>query len=182
MCHVNLHKHKSLLFNSKFNTHKFTHVYLPIYIFSPFPQSVLFWFLWYNFFYGVSLYTCRYTHTHTHTSALEFKARKGTILCHLPLLFAPLFLSENTHSDTHLCTAHAWVPPPLCHLPQWLPPKWSASSSNMIIALPHQKSYLINNNSTHQSLPNYLLLTNYAKITLKIQFPLSKMPLSCLSY
>lgn len=105
MCHVKLHKHKSLLFNSKFNTHQFTQVYLPIYIFSAFSQSVLFRFPWYNFFYGVSLYTCRCTHTHIHTSALEFKARRGTVLCHLPLPFAPLFLSESTHSDTHLCTS-----------------------------------------------------------------------------
>ena len=145
MCHMNLHKHKSLLFNSKFNTHQFTHVYLPIYIFSPFSQSVLFRFPWYNFSYGVSLYNVQ-VYTHIHTSAPEFKARKGTVLCHLPLPFAPLFLRTHIHTHTY-AQAYALEPLPLCHHPQWLPPKWSASSSNVIIALPHQKFYLINNNS-----------------------------------
>ena len=118
MCHMNLHKHKSLLFNSKFNTHQFTHVYLPIYIFSPFSQSVLFRFPWYNFFYGVSLYNVQvYTHTHIHTSAPEFKARKGTVLCHLPLPFAPLFLRTHIHTHTY-AQAYALEPLPLCHHPQ----------------------------------------------------------------
>lgn len=89
---------------------------------------------------------CRCTHTHIHTSAPEFKARKGTVLCHLPLPFAPLFLRTHIHTHTY-AQAYALEPLPLCHHPQWLPPKWSASSSNVIIALPHQKFYLINNNS-----------------------------------
>ena len=104
MCHVNLHKHKSLLFNSKFNTHKFTHVYLPIYIFSPFPQSVLFRFPWYNFFYGVSLYTCRYTHTHTPLH-WNLKPERGRYCAtfHCCLLHCS---SLRTHIQTHTYAQH----------------------------------------------------------------------------
>lgn len=117
-----------------------------------------------------------YTHP-IHTSALEFKAQKGdsTIPPSIAIC-SPVPLWEHTFQTHTYAQAYALTMPLLsaifhsdCH-------QWSASSSNCDHLHCHKNSAssILITVTIHQSLTNYLLLTQLCKITLKMLFHFQK--------